>query len=54
MKVKELIKLLKSVDENEEVKVASDEEWNNIYKETYVEQDSDNGNVIIFGVGYEE
>lgn len=49
MLVKELIKLLKQADQNKNILLASDEEWNTIFKKVEVVKDSDTGDYVIFG-----
>lgn len=62
MKVKELIKLLETIepeDQDKDIMLASDEEWNIIYKKLDVSKNLDTGNYIIWGhsgsgIDYEE
>lgn len=53
MKIKTLIKALQTLDGEQEIKVASDEEWNVIYSELFIQQDVDTKEWIIFGCGYD-
>lgn len=54
MKVKELIKILKTVKQNSKIMVACDEEWNTIFKDIKVEENSDDNSYVIFGLSGSE
>lgn len=55
LKVKELIKQLQSLDQEQYIKVASDEEWNNIFCDFNIEQcEAPYGAYIIFGLSGSE
>ena len=49
-KVKDIVKLLKSLDQENYIKVASDEEWNMIFNDIEIEKDGDFGAYVIFGL----
>ena len=53
MRVKDLIKLLQSIDKDSKVYVACDEEWNTIFGDIAVELDNNNIPVI-FGISGSE
>ncbi len=55
MKVKDLIKELKTLEANQYIKLACDEEWNVIYNDVKIEKDGEYGAYVLFGLtGSEE
>jgi len=54
MKVKELIEKLKTLDENKDIYVSSDEEWNAIFTQIEIQLDGEDGNPVIFGLSGSE
>ena len=48
MKVKKLIELLKTLDENKRILMANDEEWNNLFTDIKVGQYNENY-YVLFG-----
>ena len=54
MQIKEVIKQLKTCDQEKTLQVASDEEWNNIFTNIEINKNSDSGNYIIFGLSGSE
>ena len=53
MTVKQLIKELQKESGNCKVLIASDEEWNALYKKIQIDTDED-GNLVIFGLSGSE
>ena len=54
MKIKELIKKLKELDPEQDVKVACDEEWNTIFNDIAIQQDGKYGAMVIYGLSGSE
>ena len=54
VKVKDLIKELKTLDPNEYIKVACDEEWNTIFTDFEINKDGEHGAFVIFGLSGSE
>jgi truncated hemoglobin YjbI len=53
-KIKDLIKQLKQLDQEQYVKVACDEEWNTIFNDIEIEKDGEHGAFIIYGLSGSE
>ena len=53
MKVKELIEVLKMENPNATIKVACDEEWNEIFKKIEIARD-ENGSLVFYGLSGSE
>lgn len=53
-KVKDLIKTLKKLDQNQYIKVACDEEWNTIFNDIEIEKNGKYGEYVIFGLSGSE
>ena len=54
IKVKEFIKTLKTLDQEQYVKVACDEEWNTIFNDVKIGKDGEHGAYVIFGLSGSE
>ena len=54
IKVKDLIKQLKQLSPEQYIKVACDEEWNTIFNDFQLQQDGENGAMVIFGLSGSE
>lgn len=54
MKVKDFIKKLETFDQEKEIRVSCDEEWNTIFTEVEVQQDGYTDNIVIFGLSGSE
>lgn len=53
-KVKDLIKELKQLDQEKNIKIACDEEWNTIFNDIEIEQDGEYGAFVLFGLSGSE
>ena len=53
-KVKELIKELQQLEQNQYIKLASDEEWNTIYNDIELEKNGEHGEYVLFGLSGSE
>ena len=54
IKVKDLIKRLKQLDQEQYIKIACDEEWNTIFNDIEIEKDGEHGAFVIFGLSGSE
>jgi len=52
--VKDFIKELKKLDQDKNIKIACDEEWNTIFCDTGIEQDGKYGAYVMFGLSGSE
>jgi len=50
MKVKDLVKVLKGLDQDQWIQLASDEEWNNLFYDIEVGQNGEYGAYVLFGL----
>lgn len=53
-KVKDMIKLLKKLDQDQYIKLACDEEWNTIFNDIEIEKDGTYGAYVLFGLSGSE
>ena len=54
IKIKDFIKKLGELDQEQNIKVACDEEWNTIFCDTGIEQDGKHGAYVMFGLSGSE
>lgn len=54
MKVKDLIKELKALDQEQSIKLACDEEWNTIFNDIEIAKDGEYGAFVLFGLSGSE
>jgi hypothetical protein len=54
MIIKELVERLKHIPQDSKVKVASDEEWNTLYKSVEIEIDPDDHSIVFYGLSGSE
>ena len=54
MKVKQLTSLLKKLDQNKSINLASDEEWNTIFSKLEINLNTDDNSYVLFGLSGSE
>ena len=54
MKVKNFIKQLEELEQNNNINLACDEEWNIIFKDIQIQQNGINGGYVMFGTEGDE
>ena len=54
MKVKELIEILKTANQNKNVLIACDEEWNTVFEKIEINKEMGSGNYVLFGLSGSE
>jgi hypothetical protein len=54
MKVKQLTSLLKKLDQEKSINLASDEEWNTIFSKLEINFNTDNESYVLFGLSGSE
>ena len=54
MKVKQLTNLLKKLDQDKQINLASDEEWNTIFSKIEINFNTDDKSYVLFGLSGSE